>query len=276
VRCGGRCVAFRANVAVVALAAALSVFASASVPTPASAAPPAAPTAPAVALPLVPLPSLPSVSRVRVEASADRVLVLEDVSLPRGDWRAGDLDLYVAFGAPGAPRAFDARLFAVADGALEPDEGDAGEPVLADRAARRPQAAHPLLGRPQMAGAVLHVREAAFKKAVTPGGMAILRVRTLLDPPPEDPERGRELVVRLGASNGQPLTLGRIQVVPTGKLRIRRAEAHLCGPDADNYPLALAPKPPPSAIAESRAPIAPVLAVRHASDDLCVLYATTP
>jgi hypothetical protein len=222
-----------------------------------------------------PLPSLPSVSRVRVEAAADRVLVLEDISLPRGEWRGGDLDLYVAFGAPGAPRAFDARLFAVADGALEPDDADAGEPVPTDRVPRRPATAHPLLGRPQMAGAVLHVRESAFKKAVTPGGMAIVRVRTLLDAPPEDPERGREVVVRLGASSGQPLTLGRIQVVTTGpKLRIRRAEAHLCGPDADAYPLALSPKPPPTAVPSERAPIAPVLAVRHASDDLCVLYAT--
>ncbi len=225
---------------------------------------------------LEPLRTLPSVSRVRVEAAADRVLVLEDVSLPRGEWRSGDLDLYVAFGAPGAPRAFDARLFAVPDGALEPDDGDAGEPVPLDRAPRRPATAHPLLGRPQMAGAVLHVHEAAFRKAVTPGGMAILRVRTLLDPPPEDPERGRELVVRLGASNGQPLTLGRIQVTTTApKLRIRRAEAHLCGPDADTMPLALTPKPPTSAAASpERPPIAPVLSVRHPSDDLCVLYAT--
>jgi hypothetical protein len=226
------------------------------------------------AAPLEPLPSLPSVSRVRIEATEGRVLVLEDVSLPRGDWRGGDLELYVAFGAPGAPRAFDARLYAAADGALEPDEADAGEPVPTDRAPRRPATAHPLLGRPQMAGAVLHVREPAFKKAVTPGGMAILRVRTILDAPPDDPERGREVVVRLGASNGQPLTLGRIQVVTTGpKLRIRRAEAHLCGPDADTYPLALSPKPPASAVPQERAPIAPVLAVRHASDDLCVLYA---
>ncbi len=232
--------------------------------------------------PLDPLPSLPSVARVRVEVASDRVLVLEDIALPRGEWRAGDLDLYVAFGAPGAPRAFDARLLAVPDGALEPADGDAGEPLPFDRVPRRPSTAHPLLGRPQMAGAVLHVRDAAFRKAVAPGKMAILRVRTLLDAPPEDAEHAREIVVRLGASNGQPLTLGRVQVVASTaspKLKIARAEAHLCGPDADPYPLAVTPRPPspqgpqsaPSS--DARGPIAPVLAVRHATDDLCVRFA---
>ena len=234
---------------------------------------PGAPDAPA----LPPLPSLPSVSRVRVEVAPDRVLVLEDVALPRGDWRGGDLDLYVAFGAPGAPRAFDARLLPVPDGALEPDPAEAGEPVPVDRAPRRPATAHALLGRPQMAGAVLHVKEAAFRRAVTPGGMAVVRVRALLDAPPEDPERGRELVVRLGVAAGQPLTLGRLQLAATGaRTRITRAEAHLCGPDADPYPLSVAVTPKPAAPASpaEKAPIAPVLAVRHASDDLCLRYAT--
>ena len=225
--------------------------------------------------PLPPLPSLPSVSRVRVEVAPDRVLVLEDVALPRGDWRGGDLDLYVAFGAPGAPRAFDARLLPVPDGALEPDPAEAGEPVPVDRAPRRPATAHALLGRPQMAGAVLHVKEAAFRRAVTPGGMAVVRVRALLDAPPEDPERGRELVVRLGVAAGQPLTLGRLQLAAMGtRTRITRAEAHLCGAEADPYPLAIAVTPrvaaPPAPAPE--APVAPVLAVRHVGDDLCVRF----
>lgn len=221
---------------------------------------------------------LPSVPRVRVEIAPDRVVVLEDIALPRGAWKSGDLDLYIAFGAPGAPRAFDAHLLAVPDGALDPEEGDAGEPVAFERAPRRPNTAHPLLGRPQMAGAVVHVKEASFKKATTAGGMAILRVRTLLDPPPEAADHGHELVVRLGASNGQPLTLGRVQVVGSGqKVRVLRADAHLCGAEADTYPLSvsISPKPPPPSEppATDRAPIAPVLSVRHASDDLCVVYA---
>ncbi len=225
-----------------------------------------------------PLPMLASVSRVRVEVAPDHVVVNEDLTLPRGDWRGGDLELYVAFGAPGAPRAFDARLFAAPDGALEPEGDDEGEPVPIHRAPRRPATAHALLGRPQMAGAVLHVREAAFKKAVTPGGMAVLRVRSLLDPPQEDEAHARELVVRLGASGGQPLTLGRVQLAgASARVKLTRAEARLCGPDADPYPLAVTPKLAPLVPAADAGsaplPIAPVLAVRHASDDLCVRYA---
>jgi hypothetical protein len=54
-------------------------------------------------------------------------------------------------------------------------------------------------------------------------------------------------------------------------VRIARTEAHLCGPEADPYPLAvtITPKPLPSPTSE-QGPVAPVLSVRHASDDLCV------
>lgn len=247
--------------------AAAVVLAAAPPPIPPASSPPSSPP---------PLPFLPSVSLVRLEVASDRVLVVEDVTLPRGDYRGGDLDFYVAFGAPGAPQAFDARLLPVPDGSLFPDDGDAGEPVPADRAPRRPVGAYVLLGRPQMAGAVLHVREAAFVRAVAPGGMAVLRIRSLLAAPPDDAHAGREIVVRLGASDGQPLTLGRVQVTsPAARPRIARADARLCGEGADRALLAVAivPKPPPSATAPP-APLAPVLAARHASDDLCVRYAT--
>jgi hypothetical protein len=229
------------------------------------------------ALALASLPSLPSVSRVRIEVAQDHVVVVEDVALPRGDWRSGDLDLYVSFGAPGAPAAFDARLLAVPDGALEPpSDGDAGDPIPVDRAPRRPTTAHLLLGRPQMAGAVLHVREVAFRRAIEPGGLAMIRVRTLLPVPAEDAQAGREIVVRLGIPGGPPLTLGRLQIVAAdAKARIARAEARLCGPEADPYPLAIAvtPKPAsPPTLVGGKAPVAPVLAVRHPSDDLCVRF----
>jgi hypothetical protein len=219
-----------------------------------------------VLAPPVPLPFLPSVARVRVELVEERVLVLEEVLLPRGDWRGGDLDLYVAFGAPGAPQAFDARLLPVADGALAPEEDDAGERVALDRAPRRPKDARLLLGRERMAGAVLHLKEAAFRRALKPGGMAALRVRSLLPMPATDASGAREIVVRLGTNGNVPLTLGRLQL--SGAVR---AEAHLCGPEADPYPLAIAvtPRAPPSS---APLPIAPVLAARRASDDLCVSF----
>jgi hypothetical protein len=230
-------------------------------------APPPAPVRPAP-----PLPSLPSVARVRVEVSREHVVVVEDVDVPRGDWQHGDLDLFVAFGAPGVPEAFDAQILAVPDGALEPAEGSAGEPLTLERAPRRPLSAQPLLGPPQMAGAVVHVPEAAFRRATSAGGMAALRLRSLVPLPAEDARTGREVLVRLGASSGTPLTLGSVQVASTDPaFRVARAEAQLCGPDADPWPLALALVPaPPTPALQPKPPIAPVLAVRHASDDLCV------
>jgi hypothetical protein len=221
-----------------------------------------------------PLPFLPSVARVRVEAARDRVLVVQEVLLPRGEWRSGDLDLYVAFGAPGAPLAFDAHLLAVADGALEPSPDEAGESIAFERAPRRPPSAHLLLGPSQMSGCVLHVKEPAFRRATAPGRMAALRLRALHGSPAQDPELGREVVVRLGVAGGTPLTLGRIQLASLEpRPRIARASAHLCGPDADPLPLAISVSPP-VVRAGGPPPIAPVLSVRHANDDLCIRYWT--
>ena len=221
------------------------------------------------------LPTLPSVPRVRIQVARDHVVIVEEVNLPRGEWQSGDLDFYVAFGAPGAPQAFDARLLAVADGALEPEAADAGEALVVERAARRPASAQTLLGPSQMAGAVVHVREAAFRRAVAAGNMAAIRLRTLLTLPEEDARTGREVVVRLGASRGTPLTLGRLQIdAHDARPRVTRAEAHLCGAEADPYPLAIAvtPRGAASPAPAAEAPIAPVLAVRHVGDDLCVRF----
>ncbi len=215
---------------------------------------------------------------MRVEVARDRVLVIEDINMPRGTWRSGDLDLFVAFGAPGAPEAIDARLLSVKDGALEAAADDAGEPVDTERAGRRPTSAQPLLGPFTMAGVILHVKDASFRRATDDGAMAAVRVRTILAVPPEDARTGREVVVRLGAAAGTPLTLGRVQIASTDPKWLLRAEAHLCGADADPWPLAIAlvPKPAQTPPRTPPLPIAPVLSVRHPSDDLCVRFWTTP
>ena len=64
------------------------------------------------------------------------------------------------------------------------------------------------------------------------------------------------------------MTLGRITIAAG---RGARAEARLCGPEADPRPLAVAPRAPTSA---SEKPIAPVLAVRRETDDLCIRFWT--
>lgn len=223
-----------------------------------------------------PLPLLPVIARVRLEAARDHIVVVEDLNLPRGDWTGGDLDLYVAFGAPGTPRAFDARLFGLTSEAFEPKLEEIGEPVTTEGSSRRPALAFALLGPPQMAGVTVHLKEAAFRRALAFGEMARLRLRTLLDLPPEDARGGRELVLRLGVPNGAPVAIGAIELVsPETAGAVLRADARLCGAEADPYPLAVAltPRPGPEPLTWPR-PVAPVLALRHASDDLCVRFWT--
>ncbi len=232
--------------------------------------------------PAPPLPMLPSVSRVRVEAARDRVVVLEEITLPRGDWHAGGLDLYAAFGAPGTPLAVDARLVPVPAGQTESRLEDAGEPVTVEPAVRHLPSSQLLLGRPTMAGVVLHVRDAALRAAYDRGDVAALRVRSLLSPPAADAHGARDLVVRLGIEGGLPLALAKVQVVSAeARPWIIRAEATLCGPEADPHPLsvALVPRPDvPSDASRGWTPpaVSPPLATRHASDDLCVRWWAAP
>jgi hypothetical protein len=242
---------------------------------PAHAAARALPPVHMAARPAEPLPMLPSVTRVRVEAGRDRLVVLEEVNFPRGDWVSGGLDLYVAFGAPGVPIAVDAQLVAGASGSSDSTFSDAGEPVAVEPALRRSSPVRPLLGRPQMAGVVVHVKGTQLRHVYETNGAATLRIRSLLPVPAADASGGRDAVVRLGIAGGLPLTLGRIQVVSLeAEPWITRAEATLCGPEADDWPLSvtLLPKPPHPAPAASRGPIAPLAALRHPSDDLCVRW----
>ena len=231
----------------------------------ASAKPMAPPPKPPPAQPPPPLAMLPSIGRVKVTLAKPQVVITEDILLPRGEWKGENLDFWVAFGAPGPPRAIDAHLLPVADGALEPSDTDLGDVLATDREPQRPVSAHPLLGKDKMAGVVVHVKKDAFTKALAPGNMAALRLRIALDLPSDDPSAQKSLVVRLGSSRGTPLTLGRIVF---GIPKLTKAEAHLCGPEADPHPLAFSPK------LEATDPrIAPVLATRHASDDLCLKFA---
>ena len=239
--------------------------------------------------PAPPLPMLPSVGRVRIEVARDRVIVQEEVNLPRGDWHYGGLDLYTAFGAPGPPLAADARLFAQPVGAAESPPDDLGEPAAVERALRCGPGVRPLLGRVQMAGLVVHLKEAQLRRAFILSEGAVLRIRSLLRPPASDRHDVHDLVVRLGIAGGLPMTLERIEVVSIDGPRIAGAAAKLCGPDADPWPLSVSilpkpasrlPIPPPEEIPFGGGPsndkpgtaIAPEMAVRHATDDLCISW----
>ncbi|MCA9589370.1 MAG: hypothetical protein KC657_28875, partial [Myxococcales bacterium] len=87
-----------------------------------------------------------------------------------------------------------------------------------------------------------------------------------------DPDGALGVVARLGESRGAPLTLGTVTV--SSKRPLARVEARLCGDAADPHPLAtivevLPAGPPPP---RDKTAIAPVLAVRRATDDLCVRW----
>jgi len=210
--------------------------------------------------PLAPLTMTPSVGRVKVGVHGGTLVVVEEVTLPRGEWKGDALSFHVAFGAPGAPKAIDAHLVPIGDGALEADDDQAGEALQTDRVPRRPPTAYPLLGRDQQAGVVVHLGKDALEHAFAPAGMAALRIRSVLEVPELDSQGARSVLVRLGA-----LALGRIVVTS----KIARAEAHLCGPEADAHPLSLWPHPPATT---AERPLPPILAQRHPSDDLCVRF----
>jgi hypothetical protein len=225
-----------------------------------------------------PLPMLPSVARVRVETARDRAVVVEEIALPRGDWHAGGLDLYVAFGAPGTPLAVDAHLVAVAPDQTESRIDDVGDPVTVEPEIRHTPSSQLLLGRPSMAGVVVRVKDADLRKAYAASDLAALRFRSLLVPPAADAHGERDVVVRLGTSGGLPLTLDRVSVASLETAPwVTRAEASLCGPEADPQPLSVAIVPKPVDPPPPGPPtIAPVNALRHASDDLCVRWWTAP
>jgi hypothetical protein len=223
---------------------------------------------------------LPTLSRVRVEAARDHVTVTHELLFPRGEWQKGGLDLYIAFGSPGTPIAVDASWVGVAPDADEPSPDATGDALSVDPAVHRPASSQLLLGPPQMAGVVVHVKEADLRRAYATSDLAALRVRSLLAPPAAAVDGERQVVARLGVANGLPLTLGSVQVVSRDLPPVVRAEAVLCGPDADPHPLAVSltsPVSPPRAAAlPAEAPIAPAMAVRHASDDLCVRWWSRP
>lgn len=238
---------------------------------------PPAPHPPAHAGPPPKLPGLPSVARVRLEVGKERVVVVHDVNLPKGDWSGGDVALFSSFGAPAAPSAVDARLLAVPDGDISVDDAAPGEPVALEKAARRPPNAALLLGRPQMAGVVARVKESAFKRATAASGMAVLRLRWVQPLPEKDPSGAREVLARLGVQGAAPLTLLRVEVASGEEgVAVARAEARLCGPEADPYPLAVSVLPKdvkdPAARGAPAGVVSPMFATRHASDDLCVRF----
>jgi hypothetical protein len=224
---------------------------------------PAAPKAPVQHV--GPLPMLPSIAAVKVEVRGDVVLVREDILLPKGDYKHGALSVYTALGGPGYPRAADAELLAVENGALDVAPDATGEKLTTDAAPRAGTHAHTLLGPSNMAGVAMTITESSLIRAFEPGNMASLRLRFVYALPPAEADGFRTMLLRVGSAEREPLTLGTIQVEgATG------ARAAFCGPSSDTT--ALSVWGTKQRYASAAPTIAPVLAVRHRDDALCVSF----
>jgi hypothetical protein len=212
-------------------------------------------------------PMLPSVSRVHVDVMPTHLVVTRDVTLPRGDYHGGDLVVHVGWNAT-LPIAFDAKLIPAADGELGADLGAPGEPLPVELGSRP---ALPLFGGKELVGANVRVPEAVLTRALAPGNMAVLRVREVLRVPPKDESGERLLLVRLGAAAGVPLTLARVEVRRgEGVSELSRVRAELCGKDAVSSPLFVAVSGGKGE--QEPQALAPVLATRHSTDDLCIHF----
>jgi hypothetical protein len=196
-----------------------------------------------------PLSVTPSVGRVKVSVQGGSLVVVEDVTVPRGAWTEEPIDFHVAFGAPGTPQAIDAHLVALDEGELEAADDARGETLAVERAPRKPPTAHALLGRDHMAGVVVHLSRDALANAFEPAKMAVLRLRIAYELPELDPQGARSVVVRLGA-----LPLGRIVIGS----KVTRVDARMCGAEE------------PLAVSHLAKGVAPILAQRRPTDDLCV------
>ncbi len=218
--------------------------------------------------PAAPLPVLPTLSRVELAVERAFVVVTETLQLTRNDWEKGELRVCIGHGAPGAPKAFDARLHApVAD--VGPAPLAPGQALPSEFAPSCPVNARLVLGGANMATSVVTISEPAIRTAFDKSDRAMLRIRFLLEAPQKEADGGRELLLRLGAPEDVPIALSSMAIRSSAEnLDVTRVEAMLCGPQADA--IALTVEGSQSALPT----LNPALTIRRAGDDLCVRYWT--
>ena len=97
--------------------------------------------------------------------------------------------------------------------------------------------------------------------------MATLRLRALYRMPQPASDGFREIVVRLGESRGSAYPLGQIDVDGVEGVTLSDADARLCGPNIDETHLLAR-----GAAGTWSSGVAPVLAARATTDDLCLRF----
>jgi hypothetical protein len=213
---------------------------------------------------------LPTLSRVELTVDSTFVIVSETLQLTRNDWEKGELRVCIGHGAPGAPKAFDARLQTPeAAGSASLTTSSSGKALPSEFAASCPVNARLVLGGPQMATSVVTIGEPVIRAAFEKMDRALLRIRFLVEVPHKEADGARELLLRLGAPEGVPITVSAIAIhARSERLAIAATEAMLCGPQADA--IALTVEGSHGALPTLK----PSLAIRRPSDDLCVRYWT--
>ncbi len=212
--------------------------------------------------PASPLPVLATLSRVELGVDGAFVVVTETLQLARNEWEKGDLRVCIGHGAPGAPKAFDAKFASV-------DAAETGQTLTTEFAAFCPVNARILLGGTHMATQVVTIPATALSRAFEKSELALLRVRFLIEAPQKEGDSGRELLLRLGAPEDEPITLASIAIQSRAeKVTVTKAQAALCGPSSDAVALTVEGAP------QSLATIHPSLTIRRPSDELCVRYWT--
>lgn len=193
-----------------------------------------------------------SVARVDVAFRGDRALVTTDLTWPRRGAPDG-FSLHVAYGAPGAPRAFDAELLSVPGAGFSPALEARGAPLTASHEPRAPREAAVALGPRAVAGRLVVVPQDEEARVTTP--QVALRLRAVVELPPA---ARAGVLVRIGPEDAT-LDLGPVTVTVDG-VASPRARAALCD-DGRRTPIALpgrAELPSPARVA------------RRAGESLCV------
>ena len=223
----------------------------------------------------------PVVSRVEIDVRREGTVVVQDINLPRPPTSGAPLSLYIAHGGPAAPRAVDAFIANLPEGTLELPREVRGTRLDVSPRHAQSQGDVLLLGPADMAGVVVRLPASTYRRATHGSGFAVLRIRTLLARPVHEGDDDRDqregqALVRLGTAFGSPIALGRVVVHAGAGIRLRDAQATLCGPDASRFPLAIRVEGATAPLSPPASRVAPVLAVRHASDSLCVQWLLDP
>jgi hypothetical protein len=210
------------------------------------------------------VPGPVAISRVRFEVRQGRVLVSTDLTFPSRRAVTEDLDVHVGYGGPRVPIAFDAQLLSTPKGYLVAPADQTGDRLAVVPSKRSPSHAALALGRPEMAGALVHLSAAHLAERLAPSGQVTLRLREVRELPPPLSDGTRELLARLGSHNGRPLVLGLVELASDEP--IARAEARFCGIEGNSGRLFVSAQVP------GRSGVAPPLAPRLAHDDLCLRF----